>query len=62
MSFSNHNKIDKDIKNGLAILQLIYAREKQIHNGKFTEQKDVFAYIENKYFNEECITRRTKNA
>ena len=62
MGFSNHNEIHKYIKDGLAILQLIHAREEQVHDRKTTEQKDVFEYIENKYFNQEYITRGTINA
>ena len=62
MGFANHNEITKNINNGLAILQIIHAREEQVRDGKTTEQKDVFEYMENKYFNQEYITRGTTNA
>ena len=52
MDFLNSNKSNEHIKNRLILLQLILYREQQVHDGKTTDQKDVFEYIENKYFNE----------
>jgi len=48
------------MKNNLYLLQLIEHSEKQIAQGKITEQKNVFANIEKKYFSSLYIYRIKK--
>ena len=42
---------DKYLKESLALLQLIQHSKQQVFNNKTTNQKDVFKYMEKKYFN-----------
>jgi len=41
----------ENLQNSLAMLKLILHSERQVREGKVTEQKDVFADIEKKFFN-----------
>jgi len=40
----------ENLQNSLAMLKLILHSERQVREGKVTEQKDVFAKIEKKFF------------
>ena len=41
----------ENLQNSLAMLKLILHSERQVREGKVTEQKDVFADMEKKFFN-----------
>lgn len=40
----------EELQNSLALLKMINHSERQIREGKVTEQEEVFNHIENKYF------------